>query len=223
MQFIRELRRGMRGPDVLAVKRALKKAGLRKGLTLNPTFGTALEKQLKVFQHKHKLVVDGHYGPKTHAALLKYFDAYGRLLYKRTPRRSEEDQRFDRLIAVMRKMTMDTPGYQLGGGHGIKLWDVSTRQKLDCSSSCSKALFEVGMFPEDVAWVSGTYAWRYGDPGTGKYFTVYANGEHVWIRLHRSIYWRFDTSPHGDGGRGPRLRFLPRFTSGFAARHWRGM
>ena len=86
MQFIRELRRGMRGPDVLAVKRALRKAGFRKGLTLNPTFGTALERQIKAFQHKHGLKPDGVYGPSTHKALAKYFDRYGKLLYKRTPK-----------------------------------------------------------------------------------------------------------------------------------------
>lgn len=221
--LIRELRRGDRGPDVLAVKRAIKKAGLRRGIVINATFGTALEKQIKVLQRRKGLTVDGHYGPKTHKALLRYFDRYGKLLLSRAPKKTGADLTFEKLLAAMRRMSEDTPGYLLGGGHGIKLWDVSSKQRLDCSSSTSKALYDAGIFPDDVAWVSGTYAWKYGAPGPGKYFTIYANGEHVFIRLHKSRWWRFDTSPHGDGGRGPKLRYWPRFTSGFAARHWPGM
>lgn len=130
---------------------------------------------------------------------------------------------FSKLIASMQEMTRLTPGYQLGGGHGVNLNNLSKARKLDCSSSTSLALFDAGMFPDDVAWVSGEIARSWGEPGPGRYFTVYANNEHVWIRLHRSRWWRFDTSPHGDGGRGPQLRYLPRRTSGFVARHWKGM
>lgn len=223
MKLKRELRRGMRGPDVLAVKRALRKAGLPGGIVLSPTFGSALEVQLRAFQQRKRLRIDGVYGATTHAALWPYFDRYGRWRYARTKVRSREDVAFDKLVAAMRRMSEDTPGYLLGGGHGLKLWDVSSRQRLDCSSSTSKALFEAGMFPDDVAWVSGKLAASWGAPGRGERFTVYANDGHVFVRLHRTRWWRFDTSPQGDGGRGPQLRYLPRFTFGFAARHWPGM
>jgi alpha-tubulin suppressor-like RCC1 family protein len=79
-------------------------------------------------------------------------------------------------------------------------------------------MFGMGQY----AIVSGEFN-GWGKAGTGKYFTVYCNSTHVFIRLHKSQWWRFDTSPHGDGGRGPKLRYLPRFTGGFATRHWSEM
>ena len=105
----------------------------------------------------------------------------------------------------------------------IPIKDIRYDQKLDCSSSTSKALYDAGLFEgRDYAIVSGSFD-LWGAPGKGRTFSVYYNGDHVWIRLHRTKWWRFDTSPHGDGGRGPRLRMLPRFTRGFAVRHFPGM
>jgi hypothetical protein len=96
-------------------------------------------------------------------------------------------------------------------------------QGLDCSSSSSLALKRAGLFSDNVAWVSGRFASSYGQPGPGQHFTVWANGGHVWIEFHGlGAAKRFDTSPHGSGGRGPRLRYTPRSTSGFVARHWPG-
>lgn len=75
----------MYGFDVLAVKRALKKAGYGKGIILNPSYGKAMLADLKRFQRNRGLTVDGIYGPRTHAKLDDFFDAYGRLLYARQP------------------------------------------------------------------------------------------------------------------------------------------
>jgi hypothetical protein len=172
---------------------------------------------------------DGTMEQATLDALEPYFDAYGRWRYRTfrpPPAKTPADRKFEELLAAMQILSKETPGYQLGGGHGIPLGQVSPSQKLDCSSSTSKALEmagDLGFEPTDYAWVSGKFATSYGEPGRGRYFTVYANAEHVFVRLHRSRWWRFDTSPHGDGGRGPKLRMLPRFTSGFRVRHWRGM
>jgi len=159
-------------------------------------------------------------------AIYPHMDKYGRFRYwKYQPPKpvSPQDLIFEKLVASMKELSAHTPGYLLGGGHGIALSRVSPYQKLDCSSSCSKVLYDAGIFPDDIAWVSGTIAYKWGVPGTGRYFTVYANAEHVWIRLYKTKWWRFDTSPHGDGGRGPKLRMLPRFSSTFVARHWPGM
>jgi hypothetical protein len=223
MKLNRSIKRGDSGPDVLAVKRALKAAGMRRGIVLNRRFGGALDKQVRKFQRANLVPIDGVYGERTHKHLLPFFDAYGLELLAKAPKLSPEEARFNRLIMFMEKMTRDTPGYLWGGGHGERLENVETTQGLDCSSSCSLALWHEDLFEEDYAWVSGTFAYEYGSSGSGKFFTVYANGEHVWIRLHGSRYWRFDTSPHGDGGRGPQLRKLPRLTSRFTARHWPGM
>jgi hypothetical protein len=158
--------------------------------------------------------------------LWKVSDAYGKWVYRtwNAPRpKSATDAAWDRLMRAMETISHDTPGYLLGGGHGVPLASVSTHQRLDCSSSSSLALYEAGMFPHRYAIVSSQFE-NWGLPGPGKLFTVYANWEHVWIRLHRGRYWRFDTSPHGDtSGAGPRLRYLPRFSGSFVARHWKGM
>lgn len=161
------------------------------------------------------------------ALWLPYMDAYARWMYRAyrvpPPPPSKEEVAFLKLVAAMKFMSDNTPGYLLGGGHGIPLDDVSAFQRLDCSSSTSKALFEAGLFDDRrYAIVSGQFN-QWGKPGPGEMFTVYYNDGHVFIRLHKTAWWRFDTSPHGDGGRGPKLRYLPRFTTGFGARHWPGM
>jgi peptidoglycan hydrolase-like protein with peptidoglycan-binding domain len=216
--FVRMVRLGSIGTDVLAIKRALIKSGYGAGIALSPKFGAAVVKDLRRFQQNHRLHVDGVYGEKTHEKLAPYFDRYGIWLLQR----AENPLPWQRLLKAMQLISDNTPGYVYGGGHGALLKDVSVKQGLDCSSSCSLALWKAGLFPDNTAWVSGNFALHYGLPGKGRFFTVYANNEHVWIRLERSRWWRFDTSPHGDGGRGPKLRYLPRSSSDFTARHWPG-
>jgi Putative peptidoglycan binding domain/NlpC/P60 family len=79
--FKRELKPGMYGFDVLAVKRALKKAGYGRGIILTPRYGNVMLADLKRFQKSRKLTPDGIYGPRTHAKLDDYFDDFGRWLY----------------------------------------------------------------------------------------------------------------------------------------------
>lgn len=76
--FRRTLRQGDRGPDALAVKRALARAGFgsKKLLAITRLFGPFAVKNLKRFQQAHRLHVDGIYGPLTHAALAPFFDSY---------------------------------------------------------------------------------------------------------------------------------------------------
>jgi hypothetical protein len=115
-------------------------------------------------------------------------------------------------------------GYVWGGGHSGPLSNFKPADGLDCSGSCSLALKRAGMYSGDTAMVSGDFAASYGQPGPGKHFTVWANSEHVWIQFHGlGSGKRFDTSPHGDGPRGPRVRNSDRSDTGrFTARHWPG-
>lgn len=228
MQLKRRLKGSERGADVRMVQRALNKwAHPSVAIPVTSVYDRTTRDRMMAFQAEENVrPADGSMEQASLDKLLRWFDAYGRWRYRtfKVPvPKSKEDVAFEKLLAAMQTMSELTPGYQLGGGHGIPLYDVSPRQRLDCSSSCSKALYEAGLFKGSYAIVSGEFARSYGKPGPGRYFTVHANSEHVFIRLHRSRWWRFDTSPHGDGGRGPRLRYLPRFTSGFAVRHWEGM
>jgi hypothetical protein len=222
----RSIHRGDKGPDVLALKRTLVKAKFGYLIvTQGPgaqTFGPGVEKAMKKFQKQHGLLVDGVLGLKTFRKLIPYMDAYSISLFASATTKTPAEETFARLLSIMKAMTQQTPGYVWGGGHGQRLSEVHYWQGLDCSSSCSKALFDAGIFPDSYAWVSGKFETYYGARGTGKMFTVYANYEHVWIRLYKTPYWRFDTSPHGDGGRGPKLRRLPRFTFRFTPRHREG-
>jgi hypothetical protein len=125
----------------------------------------------------------------------------------------------------MQSVSGHTAGYLLGAGHGRPLDSLDPNGRFDCSSSTSYVLRKADMFPREYAMVSGDFR-NWGEPGKGSYFTVYYNAGHVWIRLHRSRWWRFDTSPQGDPRSpksGPRLRYVPRFTTSFGARHWKGM
>ena len=73
--------------------------------------------------------------------------------------------------------------------------------------------------------VSGGFASSWGDPGEGKYMTVWANAQHVWIEFKGRDAKRFDTSPRGSGPRGPQLRYTARpdgRSEGFTPRHWKG-
>lgn len=232
MQLIRELHRGMRGPDVRAMKRALKRAGCGNALIMSKRFGSAAQADLMAFQRHHHLKVDGVLGQKTLDKLWPFVDAYGRKLFRKAPKQRTEDLVFARLLSAMHTMNDNESGYALGAGHGVSLDSIPLwfHVRWDCSSSVSKVLHEVGLLPQDIALLSWDFL-HWGEPGSGELFSVMSNGfrgeqSHVWIKLNplkSGGYWRFDTSPHGDGGTGPRLRRLPRFTLGFSPRHAKGM
>lgn len=227
----------MRGRDVLAVKRALHRVEV--GFFPKPpggfddVYNAKTADAVQMFKRAAGLLgADRGFGQRALDELEPYFDAYGKLMYtsyRVPPVKSPAELAFDRMYAEMKLLSDKSAGYLLGAGHGVPLENRDPGALWDCSSSSSKVLLAGGMFPESYAWVSGKYATSYGVAGPGKLFTVYANAEHVFIRLHKTLHWRFDTSPHASGRpsedprRGPRLRYLPRFTSSFAVRHWPGM
>lgn len=78
----RTLKKGMSGPDVVAVFRALSKWEHRHGVGSyheNPTplYGAGKADRVRRFQKAHALKGDRQYGPRTHERLLPFFDAYG--------------------------------------------------------------------------------------------------------------------------------------------------
>jgi hypothetical protein len=85
LRYQKPLRNIMRGRDVMAVDRALRKAKVYKprkvaGKPVPPryAFGQGMREHVRMFQKRHRaLKDDGIYGPATHAKLAPFFDRYG--------------------------------------------------------------------------------------------------------------------------------------------------
>ena len=219
--FRREIRLGSVGNDCIAVKRALARAGygdLYARGTRTPVFGPFAVKNLKNFQKGHHIPASGVLGRKTFEALLPSFDAYSRSLYA-VPQ--------DKALALARQMVefgrkFDNT-YVFGGEHDSTLQDDDPHGYFDCSSSVSFLLWHFGLLKISYAEVSGWFE-TYGEPGPGKYVTIHAASDHIWIEFSLPEgYCRFDTSPHGCGPRGPRIRTCTRDESRFVSRHPKGL
>jgi hypothetical protein len=100
--------------------------------------------------------------------------------------------------------------YLWGGGHG-KWVDTG----YDCSGSVSFALAAAGLLSAPLA--SGPLM-SWGEPGAGKWVTIYSNPGHVFMVVAGI---RFDTS--GQRVTGSRWQNDMRSTAGFVARHPAGL
>lgn len=129
------------------------------------------------------------------------------------------------LEGICRQVSDNRTAYVYGGGHGPKLESLKPNSHFDCSSSCSYVLHKAGFFHGSVAITSGVFASSYGAKGKGDEFTVWANGEHVWIEGYDDsgkFAWRFDTSQHS-GASGPMLTTVKRSDQArFTPRRWPG-
>jgi hypothetical protein len=79
--------------------------------------------------------------------------------------------------------------YIYGGGHAS-----FQANGYDCSGSVSYALAAAGLVSSPM--VSGDFE-NWGDPGPGRWITVYANADHVWMTV---AGWRFDTVAQAESG-----------------------
>jgi hypothetical protein len=79
--------------------------------------------------------------------------------------------------------------YIYGGGHASFHADG-----YDCSGSVSYALAAAGLVSSPM--VSGQFE-DWGEPGPGKWITIYANAGHVWMEV---AGWRFDTVALAEDG-----------------------
>ncbi len=100
--------------------------------------------------------------------------------------------------------------YRYGGGHST--W-IDTAY--DCSASISFAFAAAGLVSAPM--VSGELA-QWGDPGPGRWITVFANGGHTFMYV---AGLRFDTG--GLSATGSRWQGTERSTAGFAVRHPPGL
>jgi peptidoglycan hydrolase CwlO-like protein len=100
--------------------------------------------------------------------------------------------------------------YIYGGGHASFHADG-----YDCSGSVSYALAAAGLVSSPM--VSGDFE-SWGDPGPGRWITVYANADHVWMTV---AGWRFDTVALAASG--TRWARGGGEFSGFVGRHPQGL
>jgi len=109
-------------------------------------------------------------------------------------------------LAIVAANRIATLPYIWGGGHGS--FDAAG---YDCSGSVSYVLHAAVALsaPEDSSALES-----YGDPGPGRWITVYANAAHAFMTLGGM---RYDTS--GLSSAGSRWQTIDQIPSGYVVRH----
>jgi len=97
--------------------------------------------------------------------------------------------------------------YVWGGGH-----TSFESSGYDCSGAVSYALHGAGLL--DAPLTSGALE-RYGEPGPGRWMTIYASADHAYAVI---AGLRWDTVGYGDGV-GPRWHREPPYPNGYVVRH----
>jgi hypothetical protein len=219
------------GIDVLGVKRAISRAGFWGWQEFDQYYHEQFSKAVANFRKAHGQAASQVYNQTAHDALRNTkavkphagewaFDAlaiqYMQQAYDKLTK--PQEQRVAEAMYDYCKL-FDGP-YVWGGEHDMSLKDDSPHAGYDCSSSTSTVLGKYGLLGSGYAHVSGWFMW-WGSPNRGRYITVHAASDHVWIEftIPGRPWARFDTSPHGCGVRGPRLRTCLRDTDRFVSRH----
>lgn len=190
-------------------------------LSVDGEFGPETLAAVKHFQAEHSLEVDGVVGPETWSALgysnmkelhplawaLPHAEAGG------SGGSSESSESSANAVVqevINAANEIATRPYVYGGGHGSFI-----SEGYDCSGSVSYALHGGGLLsaPED-----STALESYGEPGPGKYITIYANAEHAWMTIDGR---RYDTVALAETGN--RWSDSMASTEGFVVRHPAGL
>jgi peptidoglycan hydrolase-like protein with peptidoglycan-binding domain len=218
------LRAGDRGPDVVALQKALRRAGIR--VSADGSYGPATRRAVKRFQRRAGLRPSGTAGPKTLAALglslapreeepapaspaAPPAPSPGTPAPEGGPVLPPDAPPAVRAAVDAANRIAATP-YVYGGGHRDFEDDG-----YDCSGTVSYVLHAAGLL--DRPLVSGDLA-QWGEAGPGRWITVYGHADHAYMVI---AGMRFDTS--GLRQTGTRWQERPRSPEGFAERHPAGL
>ena len=127
---------------------------------------------------------------------------------------SDAPEQIKKLIAAANRIV--TKPYKYGGGHA-KVDDTG----YDCSGTVSYALLKSGLMTGLPLDSTGFMSW--GEPGKGKWVTVYAHGGHAYmvvagLRLDTGYRDAYTKKWGAAPGSGPRWG-KPRNPKGFTVRH----
>jgi hypothetical protein len=106
--------------------------------------------------------------------------------------------------------------YVYGAAHGLALSVLAPAY--DCSSSVEHVLYGARLLPVTYDAPSGTLE-SFGSPGPGRWVTLYANPDHVFMYVAGLRWDTHDAEGAGDGGTGIGWHPLVRSAAGFIARH----
>ena len=215
----RTLQRGMKGTDVKILQRDLSITGYPT--SVDGRFGTATKRSVVYFQRDNDLSSDGvvTYADALYlrrmvaiVAVHGRFKGFGPAYYQTAPGVATINPngtatapygaplQVQEMIAAANEI-IHTP-YVWGGGHGS--WNS---YGYDCSGAVSYALHGANLLssPENSTGLES-----YGDPGPGRWVTIYADASHAFIDIAGRA---FDTADFGGpnipAGTGPRWRSNP--------------
>jgi hypothetical protein len=110
--------------------------------------------------------------------------------------------------------------YLYGGAHGLPLDEIAPAY--DCSSSVEHLLYGGGLLPVGYSAASGALE-SFGRPGPGRWITIYASADHVFMYVAGLRWDTHDAAGPGDGSAGIGWHPLVRSAAGFVARHPAGL
>ena len=110
--------------------------------------------------------------------------------------------------------------YVYGAAHGLPLSEVAPAY--DCSSSVEHLLYGARLLPLTYGAASSELE-SFGLPGPGRWVTLYANADHVFMYVAGLRWDTHDAAGTGDGAGGIGWHPLVRSAAGFVARHPPGL